>query len=105
MPIPKRRFGGDFACSKPRWRAEQSKNDMHRVGVRKLLATGLHGEVFLRLGNRGLARIAVLGDEIAREAGEVKIGYFAFTTRPEGDHFAGAGKVIRRVVTRLPARG
>lgn len=79
--------------------------DIRRVGVRKLLAARLDGEIFLGLRNGGLARISVLRDEVAREAGEVKIENFAFATRPEGDHFAGAGKMIGRFVTRLLARG
>ena len=39
----------------------------------QFLTVGLYSEVFLGLGNCRFARIAILGDEVAGEAGEVVV--------------------------------
>jgi hypothetical protein len=46
--------------------------------IADLLPAGLNGEVLLGQGNLGLARLAILGDQVAGEAGEMKIDHFTF---------------------------
>ena len=72
--------------------------------VGKLLPPGLDGKVFLRLGDLRLARVAVHGDEIAGEAGELVVLYRTAAPRAQFDHFAGAGKMVVGVVARLLTR-
>src|SRR5690606_23613304 len=47
------------------------------------------------------ARIAVDGDEVAREPGEVEVVHLALAARSKRDHFAGAGKMVTRLIARL----
>ena len=56
------------------------------------------------MGNFRFARVAVLGDEVTGEAGEVVIINHLNRTFTAGDRFAGAGKVMLRVVSRGRAR-
>ena len=59
-------------------------------GVGQLLPAGLDGEVLLGVGDLGLARVAVLGDQVAGEAGEVVIGHFLHRALAPDDQFARA---------------
>jgi hypothetical protein len=70
----------------------------------QLLAAGLDGEVFLGLRNFGLARVAVLGDEVAGKTGKVVIIELSLAAGAQVDHFAGAGKMVFRVIARGLAR-
>jgi hypothetical protein len=70
----------------------------------KLLLAGLNGKIFLRIDNFRLARVAVLRDEIASKARKLVIRYFALATRPEVNHFAGAGKMVGGIIARFLAR-
>jgi len=69
-----------------------------------LLLAGLNGKVGLRAGNGRLARIAVLGDEVAGVAGELVIGYFTFGAATRRNHFVGADKMVFWRYTRLFGR-
>ena len=72
--------------------------------VAKFLPPGLDCEVFLGMGNFRFARVAVLGDEVAGEAGKVVIINHLNRTFTAGDRFAGAGKVMLRAIARGFAR-
>jgi hypothetical protein len=63
------------------------------VRVREFLAAGLDGEVTLGVGDLRLAGVAVLGDQVAGETGEVTVGDDLDGSVVPGDRFAGAGKV------------
>jgi hypothetical protein len=71
--------------------------------VGQLLTPRLDREVLLGIGDFRLAGITVLGDQVAGEPGELKVGNFPRGIRPDSDHFAGAGKMVARLVTRLLA--
>ena len=75
--------------------------EVGRQLVREFLTTGLDSKVFLCLGDFGFARVTVLGDQVTGEAGQVVIGYFTSTSLTQFDHFAGAGKMIPRVISRF----
>ena len=62
--------------------------------VAQLLATGLYREVLLGVGNLGFAWIAILGDEVTSEAGEVVVLHYLHRAFAPHDRFAGAGKVM-----------
>ncbi|MGI9168807.1 MAG: hypothetical protein ACR2FH_01335, partial [Caulobacteraceae bacterium] len=51
-------------------------------------AARLDGEIFLGVGDLGFSRVAVLGDQVTGEAGEVEIVYFALSARADLDHLA-----------------
>jgi hypothetical protein len=57
------------------------------------------------MGDLGFPGIAVLGDQVAREAREVVIDDLPLAPRPQADHFASAGKMVIAVVPRLLASG
>lgn len=56
------------------------------------------------LGGLGLAWVAILGDEVIGEKEEVAVRCFTDVTLANFDHFSGAGRVMVRVIFRLPAR-
>jgi len=68
------------------------------------LTAGLYSEIFLCLGDFGFSRVAVLGNEVAGEAGELVIVNHLNRTFTARDRFAGAGKVMLRAVARGFAR-
>jgi hypothetical protein len=75
------------------------------LGVEKplldqLCATGLDGEIGLGEGDFLLARIAILGDEIAGIAGEHEIVNFTLRALAELDHFVDVNKMIGNHVAR-----
>lgn len=71
----------------------------HAVFDQFLLA-GLDGEVALGKGNCFLARVAVLGDQVAGVAGEHEIFDGAFGAAADLDDFRDVTKMILRVVAR-----
>lgn len=90
------------------WAAVAAQVEPFAVGgqsVGKFLAPGLDGEIFLGVGDLGFSRVAVLGNQVAGEAGEVEIVYITRAAGAEFDHFAGVGKMVSRRVPRLDARG
>jgi hypothetical protein len=48
----------------------------------------------LSIGDFGLPAIAVLGDQVAGEAGQVVVANISDATLPDLDHFAGADKMM-----------
>jgi hypothetical protein len=62
--------------------------------VGQFLTAGLDSEVLLGLGNFWFTRIAVLGNEVAGEAGELVVIYKLHGSLATHDRFAGAGKVM-----------
>ncbi len=60
---------------------------------------------YLGIGDLGFAWIAVLGDEVTIETGEVLIRHFLPRTLITGDRFAHARKVICWIITRLLTGG
>ena len=72
--------------------------------IAQLLAARLDCEILLRMRDLGFARVAILGDQVAGEAGEVVVLYLALAAGAEVDHIAGAGKMVCWVVARGLAR-
>lgn len=68
-----------------------------------LLTSGLYGEIFLRFSDFRFARIAVLGDQITGKTGKLVVFDFSYGSRSDFDHFAGAGKMVLWVISRLLA--
>jgi hypothetical protein len=66
--------------------------------IAQFLPSRLDGKVFLCLGDLGFARVAVLGNQIAGEAGKPVVVYLTFAALADFDHFAGTGKMICRLV-------
>lgn len=66
--------------------------------IHTLMQASLDGKVFLRMRNFRLARIAVLGNQVAGEAGEVVVINAPGTSRSETDHFANIGKMVVRKI-------
>ena len=60
--------------------------------IGQLLPAGLDGEVFLGRGNLRLLRIAILGDQVAGEAGKLVVRHFLNRTLAAGDRFARGAK-------------
>jgi hypothetical protein len=60
------------------------------MGIGQLLAAGLDCEILLCEGNFRLAGVAVLGDQIAGEAGKVEIDDLLNRTVASDDRFARA---------------
>lgn len=84
-----------------------TKFDALHVGgvlVRQFLPPCLHREILLGLRDRRFTRIAILRDQVTGEAREVVVVDLALAARSNGDHFAGAGKMVLHIVSRLRAR-
>ena len=64
--------------------------EVGRQLVGQLLPTGLDGEILLGRGNLRLPRVAVLGNQIAGEAGKLVVFYLLDGSLAAGDRFAGA---------------
>jgi hypothetical protein len=64
----------------------------------------LDGKVLLCVSNFGFPWVAILGDEVAGEAGEVLVVNHLHGTFTPHDRFAGGGKVMRGLVARRAAR-
>ncbi len=69
--------------------------------VGQLLAPRLEREVLLGVGDLRLAGITVLGNQVAGEPGELEVWDDLHRALTAGNRFAGAGKVMARLVTRL----
>ena len=56
--------------------------------------SGLYGKIGLSKGDLDLARVPILGDEIAGVAGEYDVVNFTLRTGADLDHFADVSKMI-----------
>ncbi len=63
-----------------------------RLRIRQLLPPRLDGEVFLRLGDFGNSRVAVLRDQVTGEPGKLVIVHFLHRSLAAHDRFAPRAK-------------
>ena len=69
--------------------------------VVQFLTARLYNEILLGQGDLRFARIAIHRNEVTGEAGEVVVLNFALSAFAQRHHFAGAGKMVVRLVPRL----
>jgi hypothetical protein len=106
-------YGSQFAASAVALQLDPRLGHAKLVGGELGRIHAIHEIFFCRdvfplfdgLRNGGLAGVAILRNEVASNAGEVEIGNFTLSSLAMLDQFAGTGKMIGRVVTRLLARG
>ena len=65
--------------------------------IGEFLPPRLNGKILLRESNLRLSRIAILSNQVTSKPRKLEVPDFPLSALTDGDHFAGAGKMMGRL--------